>query len=62
MLRPISSVFYAAELLARLVLKTAKCKIIPLADSFSPAVVDRARAKIEALVPKWSGMTITDMA
>ncbi|CAK0845855.1 unnamed protein product [Prorocentrum cordatum] len=57
-----TSVFYAAELLARLVLKTAKCKIIPLAGSFSPAVVDRVRAKIEALVPKWSGMTITDMA
>eukprot|EP00959_Pyramimonas_sp_CCMP1952_P361662 7574255-Pyramimonas_sp.AAC.1 len=62
MLRPMSRVFYAAENLARLVLNTAKCKTIPLAEAASPTVEDRIRAKITELVPRWCDMTVTDRA
>eukprot|EP00959_Pyramimonas_sp_CCMP1952_P059056 1233372-Pyramimonas_sp.AAC.1 len=62
MLRPTSRVFYAAENLARLVLKTAKCKIFPLAEAVAPAVEDRIRAEITELVPRWNDMAITDRA
>eukprot|EP00959_Pyramimonas_sp_CCMP1952_P187446 3919426-Pyramimonas_sp.AAC.1 len=62
MLKPLSQVFAVAEKLARLTLKTMKCKIVPLAEEFSAELQSRVHLKLLELVPRWEKMQIVPMA
>ncbi|CAK0871103.1 unnamed protein product, partial [Prorocentrum cordatum] len=62
MWRPMGQASDAAEILARLALKTAECKIIPLAEASSPPPESGARGALAEFVSKWQGVAITDAA
>eukprot|EP00959_Pyramimonas_sp_CCMP1952_P261384 5465047-Pyramimonas_sp.AAC.1 len=52
-------VYRAAERAAALVLKVAKCHIVPLAAEFSPELADRYRTWLREHLPEWQDFAIT---
>eukprot|EP00959_Pyramimonas_sp_CCMP1952_P272960 5705922-Pyramimonas_sp.AAC.1 len=47
-----------AERLANLCLKVARCKVVPLANRFSPVLCEQVKAAIKLWIPCWSSFAV----
>eukprot|EP00959_Pyramimonas_sp_CCMP1952_P309946 6486021-Pyramimonas_sp.AAC.1 len=55
-------IFGAAQTLAHLALKTAKCKLVPLAAEFNEMIAARYRMMLAHTVPEWKNFDVVSRA